>query len=332
MKRFYTLLAICAMALTSFAQPTGVITYFTPTVDGVMEDGWDALPEYQIDFEVPDDFGQATVWEGYFKISYNDTAIFLLVRRDEDDFAPQWVTGLSDWQSDRDEIFFNVNVNHLDEDRGAIEPGTSYGCYQWTSIWQANEAGDAIEPTWDGWPNQWYHNSPFELAYVVDGNAYYTEYCFPATSLAINLDSVPDADSVLQIAPDVVISFEAVISDVDMADNPTDESFRKFLRWANVSGWDNMKEAGRMTFLAPVSGVNSYSVSSNMSVYPSPATSTISIKGLEGVANVEIVNMLGAVVLTENNVKANQEINISQLTPGMYFAKLNDEVIRFSVK
>ena len=331
MKRFYTLLAICAMALTSFAQPTGVITYMTPTVDGDPEAAWDALPEYAIDVDVTDDFGQASVWEGWFKISYNDTAIFLLMRRDEDDFATQWETGLSDWQSDRDEIFFNVNVDHLDESRGAIQPGTSFGCYQWTSIWQANEAGDAIEPTSDSWPNQWYHNSPFEIAYVVDGNSYYTEYCFPATSLAIDLDSVPDADSVLQIAPGVVISFEAVISDVDMADNPTDESFRKFLRWADVSGWDDMALAGRLTFEEIPDAINNYSIS-NMSVYPSPATSTIAIKGLEGAANVEIVNMLGAVVLTENNVKADQEINISQLTPGMYFAKLNDEVIRFSVK
>ena len=234
------------------AQPAINISQFTPRIDGEIDAGWNSIPSNAISFEYENDFGQASIIDAWFKMSFSDTAFYLLVYREDDDFAHQWKTGLADWESDRDEIYFNVNVNHLDESRGAIMPGTSYGCYQFTSIWQANEEGDNIEPTFSGWPNQWYHNAPFEFAYKVTGNSYVTEYVFPFSSLRVDTDSVPDADSIFVLNDGVPFGFEIAMADVDMADSLSfnsggEGSHRKFLMWAGTSGWDDMQLAGRIS-------------------------------------------------------------------------------------
>ncbi|NJK87024.1 MAG: hypothetical protein HC906_14655, partial [Bacteroidales bacterium] len=159
---------------------------------------------------------------------------------------PNGKPGLADWQSDRDEIFFDVNVGNLDDGIGASDAqqdatGAAYGHYQFTSMWQQNVESATYSP------QQWYHNAPYVMGYIIDGDEYVTEYAFPFSSFTIDTELQPGADETFQPADGVTFGLEVVVSDVDMADEPTDETFRKFLRWADCNCWENMDAAGEVT-------------------------------------------------------------------------------------
>ncbi|OGU55844.1 MAG: hypothetical protein A2X64_11430 [Ignavibacteria bacterium GWF2_33_9] len=68
-------------------------------------------------------------------------------------------------------------------------------------------------------------------------------------------------------------------------------------------------------------------VSPNLSLYPNPATSTITLTGVsEGVSECEIYDVLGEKVMTietRSNVSL-QQIDVSALPPGVYFVKVGD--------
>lgn len=57
-------------------------------------------------------------------------------------------------------------------------------------------------------------------------------------------------------------------------------------------------------------------------VYPNPAVDYVSIKGIEN-ARVEICNIAGETVLTQNNVNRDSKIEVSQLASGSYVVKVS---------
>ena len=65
-----------------------------------------------------------------------------------------------------------------------------------------------------------------------------------------------------------------------------------------------------------------------LKVYPNPAKETLRIEGLEADATVEIYNSLGMMVKTLT-ASADEEINISNLTPGIYMLRCGKQTIRF---
>ena len=139
MKKFYSLFfAICFIAVTAIAQDLTIPKFSegaTPVIDGVVDDVWDQIDPTYIEIEDPDDFGPATINEAWFKMGWNDTSLFMLLHRNDDEFADQWMTGIDDWQSDRDEIFIDVHVDTLNDGRGASDAqgagtGAEYGHYQ----------------------------------------------------------------------------------------------------------------------------------------------------------------------------------------------------------
>ena len=67
-----------------------------------------------------------------------------------------------------------------------------------------------------------------------------------------------------------------------------------------------------------------------LSIYPNPASSIINIINAEN-ANVEIVNALGQVVYTAENVSGEISIDVRNLTDGMYFVKVNDTVTKVNI-
>lgn len=66
----------------------------------------------------------------------------------------------------------------------------------------------------------------------------------------------------------------------------------------------------------------------NVRVYPNPTTGLFNIQGIEG-SNVEVVNSLGQVVYSVNNVSSLQTIDLSNNSEGTYFVKIktNDSVV-----
>jgi PKD repeat protein len=67
-----------------------------------------------------------------------------------------------------------------------------------------------------------------------------------------------------------------------------------------------------------------------ISIYPTPASNNITIVNAEN-ANVEIINALGQVVYTNENISSNHTIDISNLSNGTYFVKINDSVSKVNV-
>ncbi len=62
---------------------------------------------------------------------------------------------------------------------------------------------------------------------------------------------------------------------------------------------------------------------SQINISPNPATTSITITGVEGEGNVEIFNSLGQLTLTHDLTTGN-DINIQSLSPGIYFLNLKD--------
>lgn len=71
----------------------------------------------------------------------------------------------------------------------------------------------------------------------------------------------------------------------------------------------------------------STNVLSSVAMFPNPATNMVTIQNAEN-ANVQVFDILGKVVVSQNNISATQEINISSLQTGTYFVKIekNNEI------
>ncbi len=66
-----------------------------------------------------------------------------------------------------------------------------------------------------------------------------------------------------------------------------------------------------------------FTVKNTIKLYPNPAKDTFKLSGLFKIENYSIYNTLGSLV-KKGNITTNDEINIQNLTKGMYFLKLED--------
>ncbi|MDD2635182.1 MAG: T9SS type A sorting domain-containing protein [Bacteroidales bacterium] len=69
---------------------------------------------------------------------------------------------------------------------------------------------------------------------------------------------------------------------------------------------------------------------STISAYPNPASSVITVANAEN-ENIVVLNMLGEVVANISNASSNQTIDISNLSNGTYFVKVNSEVFKINL-
>lgn len=345
MRKIYTLLIACGVGITAMAQPLVINKIPADTeinINGAEDEGfWDQVDAQNVEAEKDGDYDQANFYEAYFKMAYNDTALFLIIFRSEDELSTQYETGIDDWQSDRDEIFFDVAVNTLTEDTvGASDSqnwgdqsveGATVGHYQFTTLWSAgeNEAEDGVQQEWSGWiTDHWYHNAPYMEGWTIVGNDYTCEYVFPFSSLTVDTDISSENPEQLPNTEGTVFGMEIAMVDVDASDNPTDQNFRSFVNWfsATADPWTSMPDdnTGRIELgpeLAPTSVTNF--VESNMAVYPNPANNYITIENA-GVVNVDFYDISGRAVKSVNNVSPNNQINVSDLNSGLYIIEITD--------
>ena len=339
MKKIYFLIGVLLITLTATAQTLTIPKFedgANPIIDGVVDELWYGIDENFIELEYESNQGwMPSINEGWFKMGWNTDTLFMIMFRDDDDLARQWETNLPDWQSDRDEIFIDVHVDTLNDGRGASDDqnGASYGHYQFTSLWP-----EATE--WIGWPNQWYHNAPYKLGYVITDDSYYTEYAWPFSSLTIDTNLISGADPTFQGEEGVIFGLQIVIVDVDMADSPADENYRSYVRWVEgedgneIGGWERMDSAATVMLGGyGIDIIEESSVDFNVSVYPSPAIDFIMLKNVSQTVDIEIYNILGHVVLRQKNVASDAIIDISSLAKGMFIIRLNNaKIIKFIKK
>ena len=69
-------------------------------------------------------------------------------------------------------------------------------------------------------------------------------------------------------------------------------------------------------------------IEKNVAVYPNPAIDVLNIQLGDNQSNVEVFNSLGQVVRRYENVSGDMQINVEDLNAGMYFVKINGEVIK----
>ncbi len=102
--------------------PDGV----APVIDGTVDILWDEVEVHNIDKQfVGDD--PFTLNQATWQAAWNDTALFIIIVVEDDDFYPPWESGDVDWMSDKPEIYIDVN----DELEDGVGPSTSNsGHYQ----------------------------------------------------------------------------------------------------------------------------------------------------------------------------------------------------------
>jgi hypothetical protein len=76
-----------------------------------------------------------------------------------------------------------------------------------------------------------------------------------------------------------------------------------------------------------VNRLNTEGGKKKIKIYPNPATDVLTIENTEG-KDIEIVNVLGQVVLSEKNIR-HSSFTIHHLEKGVYFVKTGGEVVRF---
>ena len=94
----------------------------------------------------------------------------------------------------------------------------------------------------------------------------------------------------------------------------------------HLATWDSEAQfAAVKAYYETGSGVgifDSRSSSSNeISIYPNPVSSILNIYNAEN-ANIQVYDVLGKLILTRDNISFEEQINVSQLTTGTYFIKI----------
>lgn len=71
-------------------------------------------------------------------------------------------------------------------------------------------------------------------------------------------------------------------------------------------------------------------ITPSVNVYPNPASDIITVANAEN-TNITIINMVGEIVRTIDNASANQTIDMSDLSNGTYFVRVDQEVFKINV-
>ena len=309
MRKIYTLFFACIFAVAAIGQET---ILKLPAgcqfgIDGVVDDFWADVDAYNIELNFQSELPTLDLctWQAV----WNDTVIIVLVTTEEDNYCPAWCSGAADWQSDKPEIYFDVNVGALDD--GVGPSAAPNGHYQIAPP-PSQTAIDTVSGLTSGQGPSWFY-----FGYVIDDPDETWEF-------ATMIDSLYSSDLVTALDPSAapVIGFGATFIDRDEGD--TD---RKRAVWQNIGtvdeSWVTMDECGEITFSTDEvecagSGISTRKVS-NFSVYPNPAMDYLQIDAEFN--EVVITKIIGQEALILRDVKGTR-IDISGLESGLYFIAL----------
>ena len=87
------------------------------------------------------------------------------------------------------------------------------------------------------------------------------------------------------------------------------------------SDWSNGQ-----SFTTDVIGIDDVD-NANISLYPNPASSTVTLTGIEGEAMVTVVDMNGRQVYTGNTANGSLTIDVSGMAQGAYFVRITGESV-----
>lgn len=311
MKKLLPVILLIALAGTVPAQkPEAYIYKLSPedeiVIDGVIDPVWNSVEEYQIDKIFQDD--SPTIDIAYWKGIWTDTAIFILIDVEENEWYPYWFS-IGDWDSDKAETYFDMNT--ILDDGGS--PSTGNGHYQVCVPFMAGGDPGGIQYDDNSIDGHIFSSDTYDS--VLD--IYTFEYSVGFINLLDNTET--SFNPLLQSE----IGFDAVIVD-------TDEEFTgagQRTVWSNTGetdeNWNNMDDAGLLHFVdevivsapeQPETEINS------LEIFPNPAKERINFN--KSVDQVRIYNTAGVLILNSDEETA--AINISQLKDGIYVVRAVD--------
>jgi parallel beta-helix repeat protein len=206
--------------------PKGIV----PKIDGTIESLWDTVAIHTINKNM---VNMKPTVNAYWKATWNDTALFILVAVNDDYHCDQWCSGVADYLSDKPEVYLDVN-SLLKDGTGPEAPNS--GHYQFApgfsqGLNQIFFSGN----NWAGWR--------YNYSYKLTGTDYVFEYAIPWSTLKDKNGKIynPTANR---------MGFDVNILDLDSA-----TEVRKIAVWKNTGGkdgktsdWYNMDESGIVTF------------------------------------------------------------------------------------
>ncbi|MBN1182573.1 MAG: immune inhibitor A, partial [Bacteroidales bacterium] len=224
-------ISIMAQDATFYKLPDGV----TPSIDGQVDDFWNSVEPFDIDKPYAFDYDVPSLYSATWQAVWDDEYVYVLVSVEDDDHCDQWCSGATEWESDRPELYLDVNIGNLDDGQGPA--GYPNGHYQFSPgfVQDINEYS-VCEDSWQGWP--------YCYAYAIDGENYIYEYSIPFSSLTDEYGYTIDPSS------EPVIGFDVYVTDRDDYD-----SGRKRACWMQDGygdiadeAWNNMDDAGEVQF------------------------------------------------------------------------------------
>jgi hypothetical protein len=86
----------------------------------------------------------------------------------------------------------------------------------------------------------------------------------------------------------------------------------------------------RKIYNSTVSVVNTNTVNEEIKVFPNPATKQLTISSNGDINSIQVLNLIGQVVISQDSMKKKMDIDVSALPVGIYFLKVNNtQVVRF---
>jgi hypothetical protein len=233
---FLIIVAVAGLAATSqdavFKKlPDGL----APVIDGVEDSLWFWVKRYYIEEFFIDEY--PTIDVATWQAAWNDTAIFLLVSVEEDDFRPHYESGFMEWESDKPQVYFDVN-DVLDDGKGPAWWPNS-GHYEVTPCFI--EGGNGVFANY--YDSLTLRNCKCYAAFMVDEPDYVFEYAVLVDSLLNDKGYPLDPLSI------DFMGFDITIIDLDEGDFIYD---RRRLVWKNTGeiaeSWSDMDNCGEVLF------------------------------------------------------------------------------------
>lgn len=82
----------------------------------------------------------------------------------------------------------------------------------------------------------------------------------------------------------------------------------------------------------PTTGITHLAVNDNVAIYPNPASTTLTVAAKDKINKIEIYDVAARLVFSRQYNTANVQMDVSHLSQGVYFIKMNDTITRKFVK
>ncbi len=211
-----------------------------PTIDGEKDDVWYSAEAHEVQISFTHEnpvFNENPVWRAV----WNDEALYVLIEINDDEWAPSWITGLANWESDKPELYFDVNQMLHNGEGASINAN---GHYQIAPDYSRFQSGQSLTGTFGENQMSFYYSNSYDSK----GKSIF-EYKIPFSSLPDDGTNPLDPSSRYTIGFDVVV-----------IDNTPEKTDRSRIVWSNNGSvdyendgnigenWHSLDDAGELFF------------------------------------------------------------------------------------